>query len=70
MVWARITPMANHDRDSKEKPPLPDYRPVRTGWQRTEELQDEELEQRGRVGVVVVAIVILILIFVFMFLRS
>jgi hypothetical protein len=49
--------MSNLDEN---KPPLSDYRPVKTGWQRSEELEDDELEQRGRIGLVLTAIVILV----------
>jgi hypothetical protein len=49
--------MSNLDEN---KPPLGDYRPVKTGWQRSEELEDDELEHRGRIGLVLTAIVILV----------
>ena len=62
--------MANQDRDLKEDPPLSEYQPVRTGWQRNDELQDEELEQRGKIGLIVVAIIILILICLYAFRRT
>jgi hypothetical protein len=62
--------MPNQDPNSKQNGALSNYRPVRTGWQRTEELQDEELEQRGKAGIVVAAILILILILLYAFRRA
>jgi len=49
--------MSNPDEN---KPPLADYRPVKMGWQHTEELEGDELEHRGRIGLVLTAIVILV----------
>ena len=49
--------MSNLDEN---RPPLGDYRLVKTGWQRSEELEDDELEHRGRIGLVLTAIVILV----------
>jgi len=36
--------------------------PVEARWRRSEERQDDEVEQRGRVGLVITAIVILFLL--------
>jgi hypothetical protein len=35
-------------------------RPVKTGWRRSEKPEDDDLEQRGRIGLVVTAIIVLV----------
>jgi hypothetical protein len=52
-------------KNSDEKPPLSDYRPVQPGWRRINELDDEQSELAGKLLLIATIVVIVIMLFTF-----